>query len=104
MDVELPWKEEVILWDGNRGFVFDGAWGGPVPITVVPDEATWNAAVPGWLRDRRAVVLARLDDEPGHVVEAEDARHWGDPADREVTRPGPWLDAEATDVDGTAST
>ncbi|MFN3255412.1 MAG: hypothetical protein ACE37B_06930 [Ilumatobacter sp.] len=86
MDVQFRWKEEVILWDGRQGFVFDGAWGGRFPITIVPDEATWDGAVPEWLHGRRKTVLDRLREEPNHLVQSEDASHWGDPCEREVTR------------------
>jgi hypothetical protein len=68
--VEFRWKEEVIYWESDRGFIFDGGWGISPPVTFVPDGQTWDAVVPSWLRGRREEVVARLAAHPGHVVES----------------------------------
>ena len=66
-EVEFYWKEEMVYWEGDRGFVFDGAWGREPISTVVPDPTSWEH-LPEWLRDRRELVLQRLRDCPGHAV------------------------------------
>lgn len=58
--IEHRWKEEVIYWEGERGFLFDGGWGSEPPTLYVPDADTWASVLPLWLRDRRDVVLGRL--------------------------------------------
>ena len=40
-------------------------------MTVVPDAATWDRAVPVWLRGRHDEVVARLRAKDGHIVEEE---------------------------------
>jgi hypothetical protein len=67
-DVEFRWKEEVIYWEGDHGFIFDGGWGVTPSVTYVPDEATWDQVVPEWLVGRRQQVVARLALESGHVL------------------------------------
>ena len=67
--IEHRWKEELIYWEGCRGFLFDGGWGVDPPALYVPDAATWPEAVPEWLRDRRDVVLARLAERGDRIVE-----------------------------------
>lgn len=87
-DAELRWKEQVVYWEGNRGFLFDGAWGVAPPRTYVPDVDTWDQAVPEWLRGRRQQVVSRLKRAPfRHTVVDENAAHWGTPDRRVVTRP-----------------
>jgi len=58
--IEHRWKEEVIYWEGEKGFLFDGGWGSHPPTLYVPDAETWSAVTPDWLRGRRDVVVARL--------------------------------------------
>lgn len=81
--VEFRWKEEVVYWEGERGFIFDGGWGVEPAVTYVPDEATWDAIVPVWMRGRRNEVVRRLEQEPGHVVKAT-PDYSGKRSDREV--------------------
>lgn len=83
-EVEFRWKEEIIYWDGERGFVFDGGWGVEPSVTYVPDEERWDQVVPTWLRGRRTEVIDRLRLEPGHIVR-DDPGFLPDPA-REVFR------------------
>ena len=66
--MEFRWKEQVIYWEGDHGFVFDGGWGVSPSVTHVPDAATWDAVVPGWMQGRCAVILERMTTEPGHVL------------------------------------
>ena len=70
-EIEFRWKEEVIYWEGTRGCVFLGGWGVDPPVTIVPDDATWDRAVPGWLHGRHDEVVARLRARAGHVVQEE---------------------------------
>jgi hypothetical protein len=68
--IEFRWKEEIIYWEGDRGFAFFGGWGATPPITYVPDAETWDHVVPDWLRGRRDQVISRLNAERGHVLVA----------------------------------
>jgi hypothetical protein len=70
-EVEFRWKEEVVYWEGDQGFLFDGGWGTQPHVTYVPDEDGWEL-LPTWLASRRAIVLDRLRRTEGHVV-TEDA-------------------------------
>lgn len=83
-ELEFRWKEEVIYWEGRRGFVFDGGWGTSPVVTFVPDETCWNRVVPDWLQGRRDEIVARLAQDPSHVIES-DPGFDQDPG-REVTR------------------
>ena len=67
-EIEFRWKEEVIYWEGDRGFVFDGGWGVSPFETYVSSADIWDAAVPGWFKGRRGVVVDRLKADDGHVV------------------------------------
>lgn len=69
--IEFRWKEQVIYWEGSRGCIFQGGWGVDPPVTIVPDAATWDRAVPVWLRGRHDEVVARLRAKDGHIVEEE---------------------------------
>jgi hypothetical protein len=82
--IEFRWKEEVIYWESDRGFVFDGGWGVDPPVTYVPDSDAWDRVMPPWLRGRRDQVVERLRAEPGHIVK-DDPGFQASPA-REVTR------------------
>src|SRR5690606_911174 len=70
-EIEFRWKEEVIYWESSRGVVFPGGSGVDPVQTVVPDAATWDRAVPGWLRGRHDEVVERLRADPRHVVHEE---------------------------------
>jgi hypothetical protein len=71
--IEFRWKEEVVYWEGDQGFVLDGGWGVDPPVTYVPDPATWDSVVPGWLRGRQQQVVGRLRGRPNHrVIETPD--------------------------------
>lgn len=86
-EIEFRWKEQCIYWEGARGVVFYGGWGGKPINTVVPDHTTWDRVVPVWLRGRHAEVVARLRAHPDHVVceERDDSLDAG--RLEEVTRP-----------------
>jgi hypothetical protein len=85
-EVEFRWKEEVIYWEGNRGFVFDGGWGVAPMVTYIPDEATWDDVVPDWLVGKRQQVVERLALEPGHVLKAT-SDYSAHQSSRRITRP-----------------
>ena len=70
-EIEFRWKEEVIYWEGSCGVVFPGGWGVDPVETFVPDAATWDRAVPGWLRGRHDEVVERLRADGRHVVREE---------------------------------
>ena len=70
-EIQFRWKEEVIYWEGERGFVFDGAWGVEPIETYVPDEQNWDSVMPDWLVGRRDLVVERLVANPSHVVRAD---------------------------------
>ena len=40
-------------------------------VTIVPDAAAWDRAVPGWLHGRHDEVVARLRAKGGHIVHEE---------------------------------
>jgi hypothetical protein len=90
-DIEFYWQEQTVYWEGDRGFLFLGAWGIEPIMTFVPDAAGW-AYLPDWLSNRRDLVLQRLRDCPDHVVveDPEYALMWQrDPkfyASRELTK------------------
>jgi hypothetical protein len=84
--IEYRWKQEVVYWEGDRGFIFDGEWGVEPMVTYVPDDESWDILVPEWLRGRRKEVVARLEDEEGYVVN-DDPTFWPG-AWREVRRSG----------------
>jgi hypothetical protein len=70
-EIQFRWKEEVIYWEGDRGFVFDSGWGRDPIETYVPDDEYWDRVMPDWLVGRRDVVVARLVASPSHVVRAD---------------------------------
>jgi hypothetical protein len=70
--IESRWKEEVVYWEGERGFVFNAAWGVRPPILYLPSDRLWDRAVPDWLKWRRVEVVQRLSAHSGHVVEETD--------------------------------
>lgn len=72
-EIEFRWKEEVVYWEGSKGCVFPGAWGRDVPITIVPDETSWDRVVPNWMTGRRAEVVGRLAADTRHQVFGETA-------------------------------
>ena len=69
--IELRWKEEVIYWEGQRGYVFPGGWGVTPPVTYVPSAEVWDDVVPPWLRGRRSEVVSRLEEDDRHVIESD---------------------------------
>lgn len=85
-EVQFRWKEEVVYWEGDRGFVFDGGWGVQPSVTYVPDEEAWDQVVPEWLVGRRDEVIRRLAMEPGHVIEVSGNYTQGE-GWRQETRP-----------------
>ena len=87
--VEPRWKEEVVYWEGDLGFVLDAGWGVDPPVLHVPSDSDWAQVAPPWLRGRRDVVLRRLREHSGHalVVDADGGRLRA-AASREVRRSG----------------
>ena len=72
-EIEFVWKEEVVYWEGPHGCVFPGAWGGDVLVTIVPDDASWDAVVPLWMKGRRPEIVERLEADNRHRVQFEQA-------------------------------
>ena len=70
-EIQFRWKEEVIYWEGDRGFVFDGGWGVDPIETYVPDDENWDRVMPDWLVGRRDLVVERLVANPSHLVRAD---------------------------------
>ena len=66
--IEYRWKEQVVYWEGRRGFLFDGGWGVGPAILYVPSPDVWQDVMPDWLRDRRSVVVQRLERHSKHVL------------------------------------
>ncbi len=84
--IEWRWKEEVVYWEGEVGYLFDAAWGVEPGRLFVPTAAAWDAVVPEWLQGRREDVVSRLRSHSGHEV-FDDPR-FDDPwhADRQAFR------------------
>ena len=66
--IEFRWKEQVIYWEGDSGFIFDGGWGVRPPVTYVPDLGTWDSIVPEWLKGRHDEVVGHLRERRDHEV------------------------------------
>jgi hypothetical protein len=80
--VEIQHREVIAYWEGDRGFLFDAAWGAKPRTLFVPTEEAWDDVVPDWLRGRRDVVLQRLAAATKHRIEATD-----DPMREQELRP-----------------
>ena len=72
-EIEPRWKEEVVYWEGAQGCVFDAGWGVDPGVLHVPSAASWDTAVPQWLRGRRDEVVRRLAEHSRHRIESTDA-------------------------------
>ncbi len=72
-EIEPRWKEEIVYWEGGRGYLLDAAWGSQPGVLYVPAPAAWDAVVPPWLRGRRDEVVRRLAEHSRHRVEPTDA-------------------------------
>lgn len=83
-EVEFRWKEEVVYWEGRRGYVFPGGWGVTPPVTYVPTDDAWDRVMPEWLKGRRNEVVRRLEVEPGHTLRVDPGYRGDDGA--ELTR------------------
>lgn len=70
-EVEFRWKEQVVYWEGGRGYVFPGGWGVSPPVTYVAAGDAWDRVMPEWLKGRRDEVVRRLEDEAGHTVQID---------------------------------
>ena len=83
-EVEGRWKEEVVYWEGSRGFVFDAAWGVEPHVLYVPPEDEWDSVTAEWMVGRRALIVSRLAERSEHVV--REGGYRGGPAGRTVAR------------------
>ena len=70
--VEFRWKEEVIYWEGDHGYLFEAGWGVTPGVTYVPSADIWDAVVPSWMQGRRDKIVSRSRATPGHVLEDTD--------------------------------
>jgi hypothetical protein len=86
--IEHRWKEQVIYWEGDRGYLFDAGWGVEPPVLYVPSPAIWTEVMPDWLRERRVEVVRRLELGSSHVL-AEDIHGYyrNDPEARQLQAP-----------------
>jgi len=85
-EVELRRKEEVICWEGGRGFVMDAGWGVDPPVVHVLSAALWDRGVPPWLLGRHAEVMNRLVQQWKHVVQDTEDGDAADDGFRSVRR------------------
>ncbi len=85
-EIELRWKEEVVYWEGDRGFSMDAGWGVEPPVVYVPSTALWDRVVPPWLLGRRAEVVDKLVQRSKHVVRDTDGGYSPGDDYRSVTR------------------
>lgn len=67
--IEWRWKEQLIYWEDDQGFLFEAGWGVDPPTLYVPVPAVWDLVTPPWLHGRREEVVARLVAHGGHVLE-----------------------------------
>jgi hypothetical protein len=67
-EIEDRWKEQVVYWEGDWGFLFDAGWGVEPPVLYIPAPDIWAEVMPGWCRERRDEVVARLRDHSNHVL------------------------------------
>ena len=72
-EIEPRWREEVVYWEGDKGYVFDADWGADPGVLHVPSPAVWDGAVPQWLIGRRDDVVRRLTEHSRHRIESTDA-------------------------------
>lgn len=70
--VELHHREVFAYYEGDRGVLFDAAWGAKPRTLFVPAEDAWDDVVPEWLRGRRDVVVRRLARATKHRIEPTD--------------------------------
>jgi hypothetical protein len=86
--IEYRWKEEVVYWEGSRGFLFDAGWGVEPPVLYVPSPDVWQDVMPDWLRDRRGIVVQRLEQHSEHVLMDDVHGHYRlDPESRTQAEP-----------------
>lgn len=67
-EVQGRWKEEVLYWEGSRGYLFDAGWGVSPPVLYVPSDEEWDSVTAEWMIGRREEIVARLVEHSGHVV------------------------------------
>ena len=84
-EIEPRWKEEVVYWEGDRGYIFQAGWGVEPGVLYVPSAAVWDSAVPSWLRGRRDEVVSRLAEHSRHSLD-ETAEGYTTDSSREVRR------------------
>ncbi|MGN6608639.1 MAG: hypothetical protein ACTHMS_16720 [Jatrophihabitans sp.] len=86
-EIESRWKEEVVYWEVDQGFLFDAGWGVTPGVLYVPSAEIWVEVMPDWLRYRRDEVVARLRQHSEHVLEEDVHGYYRNrPADRLVSR------------------
>lgn len=66
--IEARWKEEVIYWEGDRGYLFDAGWGVTPGALYVPAAEDWSLVTPEWMHGRRDEIVARLVEHSHHDV------------------------------------
>jgi len=67
--IEERWPEMVTYWEGDQGFMFFGLWGVTPHILMVPSASCWDEVMPEWLQGRRDVVIARLVEHTGDLID-----------------------------------
>jgi hypothetical protein len=70
-EIEHRWKEEVIYWESEQGFLFDAGWGVNPPVLYIPSVAIWREVMPDWCRERRDEVVARLREHSQHALQED---------------------------------
>ena len=71
-EIEPRWREEIVYWEGDQGYLLDAGWGVEPGVLYVPSAAVWDRVVPPWLRGRRQQVLTRLAEHSRHRIEPTD--------------------------------
>lgn len=83
-NIEPRWKEEVIYWEGARGYLFDAAWGVQPGRLFVPAPEDWDSVTPDWMHGRRDEIVERLRKHSHHDV-IEEAPVGGQLADWRIS-------------------
>lgn len=68
----------MVYWEDAGGFLFDAGWGVSPPVLYVPSAAVWLETMPGWLRERRDIVIDRLTENSGHTLVTDDLGYYRD--------------------------
>lgn len=88
--VEPRWKEVVVYWEGEHGYVFDAGWGVEPPVLYVPSPSMSDDVGPSWMLGRRSAVVSGLKAKSGHVLTEDVHGYYRQSPESRVLRGVPW--------------